>query len=322
MKGWVYIASNESMKGIVKIGCTSKDPSNRMQELSNTSVPTPFICEYSALVADHEKVEKALHDYFSKYRIKDNREFFNLETEMIVMRLREFTKIYYEDSIRICNQRIEEINILNQNKLKEKRKEIQQEQLKDAEKNAISCINYLSYMAHDFAYCKEQINKILEKRNVSIEYYDPKKVNSNAKYKYSFKTPSTIFHSIKPKDNRMYGLTNYESGNIFISELGGFFKNKYKLGFGVCAHHSGDLVIGCHNETNGLEGHGLYMERDKGIFLGKWSKHKKISGVFLYGNEAKLQVFTNGKLSLESNSNITTLIDVYHYIRKPLSAKL
>jgi hypothetical protein len=323
MKGWVYIASNESMKGIVKIGSTSKDPSNRMRELSNTSVPTPFKCEYSALVENYEKTEKKLHHYFNEYRVQGNREFFSVEIEMVVIRLRDFAKIYFEDSLKISNLKIEEMEISKKNKVNEIKQKVQQEQLKVAENNAHSCMDYLRLMACDYFYCKEKINKVLKKRDPKFELHQLKNIKIEEKYKYSFtEALATIFHDIKPKDRTVYGLTTYESGTLFIAELGGFFKNKYKSGFGVYVHHSGCLFIGSHKKTSGLDGHGLFMDRDKGIFLGKWSNHEKISGVNISGNQTKLQVFESGKLLLESDSNIISFNDTCQYIRDPLKAKL
>ena len=50
MKGWVYILSNESLNGLIKIDFSTKDPANRATELSGDSgVPTPFVVEYQVL---------------------------------------------------------------------------------------------------------------------------------------------------------------------------------------------------------------------------------------------------------------------------------
>lgn len=40
--GFVYIAYNKGMKGIVKIGATNSSPEKRLKVLSNQSVPFPF----------------------------------------------------------------------------------------------------------------------------------------------------------------------------------------------------------------------------------------------------------------------------------------
>ena len=58
MKGFVYVLSNASMPGLIKVGMTTKVPDGRAKELSSdTSTPTPFIVEYYALFDDMEKAE-------------------------------------------------------------------------------------------------------------------------------------------------------------------------------------------------------------------------------------------------------------------------
>ena len=46
-QGYVYILSNISMPGLLKIGMTRLDPTKRVKELSSsTGVPTPFNLVY------------------------------------------------------------------------------------------------------------------------------------------------------------------------------------------------------------------------------------------------------------------------------------
>jgi hypothetical protein len=44
----VYVLTNESMEGMVKIGRTSTGVEQRIRELDNTSLPLPFRCFYAA----------------------------------------------------------------------------------------------------------------------------------------------------------------------------------------------------------------------------------------------------------------------------------
>lgn len=46
MRGWVYIITNKSMPGLVKIGYTMKDPELRAAELYNTGSPHPYKVDY------------------------------------------------------------------------------------------------------------------------------------------------------------------------------------------------------------------------------------------------------------------------------------
>ena len=79
-QGIIYILSNEAMPEYLKIGKTSgasaQDVRERMRQLDGTSLPLPFYCEYAAVVANYEMVEKALHTAFSSFRVLRNREFF------------------------------------------------------------------------------------------------------------------------------------------------------------------------------------------------------------------------------------------------------
>lgn len=78
--GIVYILSNLSMDGYIKIGTTNgdseRDVIDRMRQLDTTGVPRAFNCEYAAVVRNPSKVEKALHEAFGDFRVRSNREFF------------------------------------------------------------------------------------------------------------------------------------------------------------------------------------------------------------------------------------------------------
>lgn len=73
----VYILSNPSMPGIIKIGRTSNLDA-RVAVLSSASgVPEPFEVCYAAYVEDAAFVERALHAAFSMHRMP-GREFFRI----------------------------------------------------------------------------------------------------------------------------------------------------------------------------------------------------------------------------------------------------
>ena len=42
INGYVYILSNPAMPGLLKIGYTERDVQERVKELSNTGIPSPF----------------------------------------------------------------------------------------------------------------------------------------------------------------------------------------------------------------------------------------------------------------------------------------
>ncbi len=76
--GYVYILSNASMPGLVKIGRTSRSTARRKNELYQTGVPTPFTIEMEVLSPDCAALEADIHKELSQYRVNDQREFFEL----------------------------------------------------------------------------------------------------------------------------------------------------------------------------------------------------------------------------------------------------
>lgn len=83
----VYILINEAMPGYAKIGRTD-DLEQRIRSLDNTSVPLPFECFYAARVNDAAFVEKQLHAAFADFRVRKNREYFEISPDRIVSALK------------------------------------------------------------------------------------------------------------------------------------------------------------------------------------------------------------------------------------------
>jgi len=80
-EGIVYILINEAMPGYVKIGKTATSVEQRMKELDTTGVPLPFECYFAGRVADMDAAEKHLHDAFDDRRVRQRREFFQVDPE-------------------------------------------------------------------------------------------------------------------------------------------------------------------------------------------------------------------------------------------------
>ncbi len=76
MGEYIYILSNPSMSGLIKIGKTTTSPDKRMSELHSTGVPMPFVLEFSAEVEDCTASERAAHLALQEYRVSKSREFF------------------------------------------------------------------------------------------------------------------------------------------------------------------------------------------------------------------------------------------------------
>lgn len=78
-KGFVYILSNPAFPSLLKIGSSAKVPTERIVELFTTGVPEPFCIEYYCLVDNCEELEAKIHSVLSRYRVRDDREFFRVD---------------------------------------------------------------------------------------------------------------------------------------------------------------------------------------------------------------------------------------------------
>ena len=77
----VYIISNKAMPGLVKIGAT-KNIKARLKTLSGTSVPVPFGLESFQENDNERNLEQKVHRVLTKYRERENREFFNCSPDL------------------------------------------------------------------------------------------------------------------------------------------------------------------------------------------------------------------------------------------------
>lgn len=103
--GKVYILTNDSMPGIIKIGITDQESiEDRIKSLDNTSVPKPFRFYFAIETEKYKEIEKLMHNAFSDYRIRSNREFFEMDPERAVAAL----KISNASEIKINNEMIDE----------------------------------------------------------------------------------------------------------------------------------------------------------------------------------------------------------------------
>jgi len=83
--GFVYVLTNSSMPGLVKIGRTSRPVRDRVRELGTTGVPSPFEVHWvSGLLANHSEAERELHSALDMHRVTDDREFFRVDPAEVV----------------------------------------------------------------------------------------------------------------------------------------------------------------------------------------------------------------------------------------------
>lgn len=123
-EGYVYILSNPSMSGLIKIGQTQRSPEERARELSrNTSIPSDFIVEFEIFTIDRTGLEKIAHKKLEPYRVNKRREFFEIEIEKAaeIIKLeaeRINTQLNFKRGFNTVFEKYEAVEILN--KLKDK----------------------------------------------------------------------------------------------------------------------------------------------------------------------------------------------------------
>ena len=64
--GYVYILTNPSLKGMVKIGKTRRPVNTRSKELYNTAIPTEFVEFASLKTSKYAQVEELVHRILTK----------------------------------------------------------------------------------------------------------------------------------------------------------------------------------------------------------------------------------------------------------------
>jgi len=103
--GFVYILSNPSMPGILKIGSTERTVKERVAELSaTTGVPTPFRVEHYILTEDPKGLEQSLHEELSEFRVNGNREFFKVSVDELLKKYRELRVQEMVSEMQLLNQ--------------------------------------------------------------------------------------------------------------------------------------------------------------------------------------------------------------------------
>lgn len=81
---WIYVLSNESMPGLVKIGFTKNKPSKRVKQINSaTGVAMDFIVEWAFPCFNAHDLEKEIHHYLQVegFRVNNKKEFFTLSVE-------------------------------------------------------------------------------------------------------------------------------------------------------------------------------------------------------------------------------------------------
>ena len=94
--GYVYVLSNPSMPGQVKVGWSAYGGGYRAEQLSkSTGMPTPFVLRFEITANNAERAEKLVHKDLAEFRLNPRREFFTCPVEVAILAiLRRAVTVY------------------------------------------------------------------------------------------------------------------------------------------------------------------------------------------------------------------------------------
>lgn len=91
MSGFIYVLSNPSMPGLLKIGFTERSVDERVSELNRaTGVPESFIVECTFTSEYPQQDELKIHQVLAHYR--KNKEFFDISFDMAFQQIKRILK--------------------------------------------------------------------------------------------------------------------------------------------------------------------------------------------------------------------------------------
>ncbi len=100
--GYVYVLSNKSLPpNTYKIGSTYGNPEERAEELTGTGHLHPFKVESNIKIQSAEYYERKIHSLLKNYRVKQNREFFEIDLNKIKNCLKQVSEISEKGSKKI-----------------------------------------------------------------------------------------------------------------------------------------------------------------------------------------------------------------------------
>ncbi|MGA5039271.1 GIY-YIG nuclease family protein [Streptomyces capoamus] len=94
-RGVIYILANSLIPGVLKIGRTNRESTERAREISRaTGVPTEYEVIYDQIVSDASAAEKELHSLLRIYRVNSQREFFRIPTREAIRHVQDICARY------------------------------------------------------------------------------------------------------------------------------------------------------------------------------------------------------------------------------------
>lgn len=126
-KGFVYVMTNPSMPGLVKIGMSKRVPTERTtdDDMASTGIPKRFEVQYYAFFEDMFKAEREAHHNLKEYHY--GKEFFKTDVATAIVAIESidipFTKLYSKPD---DDRKAEQIRIAKEKAEREERERLKQ----------------------------------------------------------------------------------------------------------------------------------------------------------------------------------------------------
>lgn len=93
---YVYVLSNKSMPGIVKVGFTTTSPEQRLKEINSaTGVIEEWETDWYLECAEAHDLEQKTHEYLKDFRVRKNREGFNVSSTQAIAAVQKINEERY-----------------------------------------------------------------------------------------------------------------------------------------------------------------------------------------------------------------------------------
>ena len=93
---FVYVLSNKSMPGIVKIGFTTTSPEQRLKEINSaTGVIEGWSLEWSVECTEAHDLERKTHEYLKEFRVNKKREGFYMHPTQAIAAVQKVNEERY-----------------------------------------------------------------------------------------------------------------------------------------------------------------------------------------------------------------------------------
>ncbi len=111
MKGYVYVLTNPSMPGLVKIGRSKISGFARAESIykGDTGVPQPFEVHFECIFENCIEAEAALHEDLREFRLNPKREFFVMEPDDAVLAVVRERSIWLNHTVVDAELEIDEV---------------------------------------------------------------------------------------------------------------------------------------------------------------------------------------------------------------------